>query len=126
MGHARRLPGRCPHMATMHGPRFQSTAASWRRTQDPAQAWMRPFSTCAPEACRSHAGRGRMGNAAPSDRARTWRASGSRPYGLPGPRAWKPAMWPRQKGHSGAARPRAHSWYAHARQSACPQAPTAT
>ena len=35
-------------------------------------------------------------------------------------------MWPRQKGHSGAARPRAHSWYAHARQSAWPQVPTAT
>ena len=26
-------------------------------------------------------------------------------------------MWPRQKGHRGAARPRAHSWYAHCRHS---------
>jgi len=42
------------------------------------------------------------------------------------PCAWKPEIGPRQKGHAGAARPRAHSWYAHERHSACAQPPTAT
>ena len=84
------------------------------------------WKTRAPSAYRSHVGHGQNGQRG-AVRPRTHRIRlGSRPYGLPGPRAWKPAMWPRQKGHSGAARPRAHSWYAHARQSACPHAPTAT
>ena len=38
----------------------------------------------------------------------------------------KRCIWPRQKGHTGAVRPRAHSWYAQRAHSAWPHTATAT